>query len=98
MEAQDPQIGTSERCGFRVFDESEVVRACGEPATREYMVDDILFHACNACAAVRDVSRTPLSEEDEHVDPTGMPMAKMFMLRGSRLRTHPAAGGKRWRW
>jgi hypothetical protein len=68
MEAQDPLIETSlkrkrrlnapdegEHCGFLVLDETEFARPCGKSTTFECLVDGVAFHACDACAAVRDM-------------------------------------------
>jgi hypothetical protein len=65
-------IRPGERCGFPVLDEGGAVRACGEPATCERLVDAVPFPACDACAALRDMRdasggwRDPLDPIDWH--------------------------------
>ncbi len=52
-------IRPGERCGFPVLDKDGVVRTCRELATCERPVDYLLFPACHACAAVRDLNDVP---------------------------------------
>ena len=52
-------IRPEDHCGFSVLDEGGTVRPCGKPATREHLVDDIPFPACDACASVREMRYAP---------------------------------------
>jgi hypothetical protein len=51
----------SERCGFLVLREDGVVRVCSRLVTHECLADGVLFHACDACAAVRSMRGDPAS-------------------------------------